>query len=152
MLILLVQVLIIRIVRLAPYLICFSTFHHESCLLGKIVNYFNFLSLNPETYYNCLYWAFILFLFLRDKLYFDRTFGIVNRMRYSVRYRRNLNRILALVRIYYILKVLFWKPLFKKTSYFGFFSSSRFFTKSTFCKKETKKKKIFNSRVLGYLN
>lgn len=140
MLILLVQIFIIKLVRLGPYLICFSTFHHEACFLGKIVDYFNFLSLNPETYYNCLYWLFIWFLFLKSKLYFDKTFGITNRILYNVKYRRIVNKILFVVRFCYNLKILFWKPLFKRTSYFGFFSSSRFSTKNTFWKKDSKKK------------
>lgn len=142
-LILLVQALITRLIRLIPYLICFSTFHHEPCFVGKIVDYFNFLNLNLETYYSCLYWLFILFLFFKNELYFDRTFGIMSKIVYNVKYRRIANKILFFIQVCYTLKIFFWKPLFKRTSYFGFFNSSRFFTKNTFWKKEAKKKKNF---------
>jgi len=134
-----IQIISIIIVRLTPYLICFSTFHHEPCFVGKIIDFFNFLNLSPENYYMSLYWLFFLFLFYKNDTYYSKIFTITSRIFYNGKYRRVVNKLLFFIKVCYTLKIFLWKPLFKRTSYFGFFNSSRVPTKNTFWKKEKKK-------------
>ena len=137
---LVLQFLIKKLLRPIPYLVCISTLHHEPSLVTETLDSFNFYSLNCEVYYACIYWVAVANSFRRVEKHPKRLSAFFIKIFRETRVRGKLYKPLYIIRLLFHAKVVFWKPLFKKTSYFGFFNSARFFTKNTFQKKEKKKK------------
>ena len=106
-------------------------------ILVTILNLFNLFSLEGSTYLFTLYWLVLIAAALYSKNNSKRSVLFITYPE-SRHFFLNLGRFIDILRgLNLNISSFLWKPLFKKTSYFGFFNSSRFSNKNYF-KKHTK--------------
>ena len=106
-------------------------------ILVTILNLFNLFSLENSTYLFIIYWLSLIAAALYSKSKFKRSALFITYPE-PRRFFLNLGRFISIFRSLNLsVNSFLWKPLFKKTSYFGFFNSSRFSNKNYF-KKNTK--------------